>query len=503
MYTLFLSLSALPGFPADMQDGRALPYLADKPVGEDGYYMLTVAWNMAEGNGISYNGGVPTSGVQPLATFVYSGLAWVTRALGGDRWAFARVVLIFGGLTQMLFAWLMASAFHSLRGEKPGGMGELLVFLLALFNFGMFRAFTYGLETGLYLCLLAGALWLTLGWKGKPLHVKQILLFGGLAGLLGLARIDFGVILAVLLGVMLLHRQLRFWQAALAGGIALLIVSPWFLYVRAVSGSFWPSSGGAQAALIESGNAALRLRVMGEALLGHFSPWFYLNGGYMALPALVALAILAVVVWKNPAARQSLHGALKAKTALLSWCLALLPLPLIYATFFWAVHFYDRYTAPIAVIALLLLGLAGENLLEKQPGKAQRMALFMLPLAFFGWAGLSLHSGRIGNTHTVAAGYIQQHFPTQKVGVFQSGVIGYFNPNVINLDGKVNQAALDAAEAERLGDYLDEQGIDVLIDWPKYIQRALPVEYLEQGWRVCPYPLPGGADLCFVRKALK
>lgn len=504
IYTLFLSLAALPGFPAHMQDGRALPYLADKPVGEDGYYMLTVAWNMAEGNGISYNGGVPTSGVQPLATLVYGGLAWLTRALGGERWAFARVVLFFGGLTQVLFAWLITRAFHSLRGKNPCGMGETLVFLLALFNFGMFRAFTYGLETGLYLCLLAGAVGLTLGWKGNPPNGKQTLLFGGLAGLLGLARIDFGVILAVWLGVMLLRRQMRVWQAGLAGGIALLMVSPWFVYVRAVSGSFWPSSGGAQAALIESGNAELRLRMMGEALLGHFSPWFYLNGGYMALPALLVLAILAIVVWKNNVTRKALSGALNAKTALSSWCMALLPLPVIYAAFFWAVHFYDRYTAPISVVALLLLGLVGESLLAKALNKAQRLALLALPLAFFGWAGLSLHSGRIGNTHTVAAGYIQQHFPAPvKVGVFQSGVIGYFNTNVINLDGKVNQAALDAAEVGQLGAYLDEQGIDVLIDWPKYIQRALTAEYLEQGWQACPLTVPGGADLCYVRENLK
>ena len=309
-YALFLALAALPGFPADMQAGRALPFLADKPVGEDGYYMLTVAWNMAEGRGISYNGGQPTSGVQPLATFVYAGLAWLVKMLGGDRWVFARAVLFYGALTQALFAWLTARVYTQLIKGVQGGWGAALVFWLALFNFGLFRAFTYGLETGLYLCLLAGALELTLRWQGKTPGLKQTLLFGALAGLLGLARIDFGIILAVLLSVMLLRRQLRLWQALLAGGIALAITSPWFLYVKSVTGSFWPSSGGAQAALIEGANIALRARVMTEALLGHFSPWFYLNGGYMAAPAALGLAALAALVYRNKAVIARLRGAL-------------------------------------------------------------------------------------------------------------------------------------------------------------------------------------------------
>ena len=499
-YALFLTLAALPGFPADMQDGRALPYLADKPVGEDGYYMLTVAWNMAEGRGITYNGGQPTSGVQPLATFVYAGLAWMVKTLGGDRWDFARAVLFYGALTQVLFAWLMGRAFFHLPKQEKNHSGAALVFWLALFNFGFLRAFTYGLETGLYLCLLAGALHLSLSWQKKPPDLKNTLQFGVLAGLLGLARLDFGIILAVLLGMMLLRGQLRWWQSLLAGAIALLVTSPWFLYVKTVTGSFWPSSGGAQAEMIAGSNALLRLRVMGEALLGHFSPWFFLNGGYMALPALLTLGGLAVLVLQQKSARQSLRGALAEKSVLLSWLLALLPLPFIYCAFFWATHFYDRYSMPLVIVSLPLLGLAGAALLEKLPAQATRLAPLLLGLAFFGWAGLSLHSGRIGNTHTVAAGYIQHYFSHEKVGVFQSGVIGYFNPNVINLDGKVNQEALEASEAGKLGDYLDEEGISVLVDWPKYIQRALPQAYLDAGWQACPQAIPGGADLCYIRK---
>ena len=38
-----------------------MPYVSDKIIGEDGYYMLTVAWNLAQGHGISYNFGEQTT----------------------------------------------------------------------------------------------------------------------------------------------------------------------------------------------------------------------------------------------------------------------------------------------------------------------------------------------------------------------------------------------------------------------------------------------------------
>ena len=63
-----------------MRVSPGFPFLADKPVGEDAYYMLTVAWNIADGQGIVYNYDHSTTGIQPLSTFVYAGLAWMVKA---------------------------------------------------------------------------------------------------------------------------------------------------------------------------------------------------------------------------------------------------------------------------------------------------------------------------------------------------------------------------------------------------------------------------------------
>ena len=52
-------------------------------VSEDGYLMLTVARNLALGNGLSISDGtIPSNGVQPLATLLFAGCIWLA---GGDR----------------------------------------------------------------------------------------------------------------------------------------------------------------------------------------------------------------------------------------------------------------------------------------------------------------------------------------------------------------------------------------------------------------------------------
>ena len=53
------------------------------------------------------------------------------------------------------------------------------------------------------------------------------------------------------------------------------------------------------------------------------------------------------------------------------------------------------------------------------------------------------------------------------IGCFQSGVIGYYaDRKVINLDGKVNEEALETMKRGQLGKYIKKKGITYVADWP-------------------------------------
>ena len=69
-YVGLLACHSASGFPATMTTGSHWPLLMDKPLGEDGFYMLTVADNIATSGHIRYNGGLPATGIQPLVAML-------------------------------------------------------------------------------------------------------------------------------------------------------------------------------------------------------------------------------------------------------------------------------------------------------------------------------------------------------------------------------------------------------------------------------------------------
>ena len=89
---------ALPLFDLN---GRALRQFAS----EDGYLMLTIARNLAIGNGLSIEDGTAlTNGTQPLMTFVYAGLFWL---VGGDKVSGVILVQILGIVIALISASLL------------------------------------------------------------------------------------------------------------------------------------------------------------------------------------------------------------------------------------------------------------------------------------------------------------------------------------------------------------------------------------------------------------
>jgi hypothetical protein len=62
--------------------------------------------------------------------------------------------------------------------------------------------------------------------------------------------------------------------------------------------------------------------------------------------------------------------------------------------------------------------------------------------------------------------------PSCTMGGFESGTLGYFRDRVLNLDGKVDAAALDARLAGRTPAFVHARGVSVMVDIPSGIARA-------------------------------
>ena len=499
-YVAMLALYSPSSFPSTMVTGSHWPALMDKPVGEDGYYMLTVADNIATKGHILYNRGVPATGIQPLATLAFAALDVVVRVFGGGADALIRSVMALGALLLIAFAWQISRLTAALAPEDLRQKASLLAFLLTISNYTLFRLFLYGLETGFYLLLIAACFQVTL--RIAPVQNTTLgtaVLLGLVAGAAGEARIDFGLLFAILLAVLLVYRWITVPRALLAGCIALLVVSPWFLFVHSVSGSWLPSSGKAESTLVAGDTVLKRIGAMAMAIAGEAMPWCYAVLSHATVVvAVVSVAALAWLLRTEPRLGKLLQGMARSRLGTL-WLLPLLSLVPVYLLLFNATHFYYRYMAPLSIAALPVCAIV-----LAQSGWVRRHTLAVaagLAVAFSCWTAGALHTGHVGNSQTIAAGYVRRQFPHAHVGAFQSGVMGFFNRNVENLDGKLNQGALNAKAQHRLPAFIDSEGIEVLVDWPSVVYANLPPDYLQQHWQPCPVPMGGDSEsICLLRK---
>ena len=500
-YAVLLSICSVAGFPMTQETHSFWPWLGSKPVGEDGFYMLTVADNIATTHHITYNYGKAATGIQPLSTFVFAGIAWVVHLFHGGTWALIRAMILEGSLLFACFSWMMGFLAAAVGPRKRSGLVFTVAFFVTLCDYDLFRLFTYGLETGIYLCLIAGCFWLSIQMtrSGKA-SWKNVFLLGTLGGFAGLARIDFGVLFALVLVFLLLKRITDIAQTVASGLIALAITSPWFFFVHSVSGSWLPSSGHAESRLFTSHDAP-RLFAMAKALFVHTFPWIYSNlpTAGIAFLGVITVLLMSSVLYRAKDARAWLMGRDGYIASILPWIVGIACFAAIYAALFANPTFYVRYTSLLVIFAVPVIAVV----LAEQSQIASKPALLITPLAvlFVFYCFTTLHRGVLGTNFLVNAGYIQEYYPTEHVASFQSGTIGYFDRNVENLDGKLNSGAVKAISEHRMDSFIDEEGINVILDWPTYIADMFPANYIEQKWVPCPHPMTVPASICLLRRS--
>jgi hypothetical protein len=498
-YACLLAAKSVAGFPTSHITHTRWPWLGDKPVGEDGFYMLTVADNLATTHRLVYNYDMPATGIQPLATLLFAGIAVIVHHLGGDRWMLIRVIIVFGAILLVFFSWMMAFLAASLAPESRRQLVFGLAFFLILFDFTAFRLFTFGLETGVYLCSLAICMLIWRRLVAAP-HARwfDILSLGIAAGIAGLSRIDFGLLFAVLLCFFLIKRIASLLQVLTAGLIALVIVSPWFAFVHKVTGDWLPTSGKAESRLFTSHDSD-RITSVLISSVAHVVPWSFASAGLRLTTGIgfASLAVLAFFFLRARETRITMHSSIEFRATFLPWLMGIAAVAFIYIAFFWSTHFFPRYLSPLLILSipLLALVLAEQSFVQRNPATVCAVFVFF----FCAWDVASLHNGHVANSNLIAAGYIHGTYPDTRIGTFQSGVIGYFDPNVENLDGKLNQGALRAAQTHQLPAFIDSENINVLVDWPGYIE-SLPGDYLSRDWQTCPQAMPVPESICLIRR---
>ncbi len=437
---------------------------------DDAFYEFTWAANVAAGRGPVVSEGVSTSGVQLLWS-----LLLVPFAIG------------FGGSVLPLLAPWLGFALHVATAALWCGRirDRLTAWCLALCWLGhplLVRESQNGQETALA-CLCLTALWLgrrSAGWA-----------FGSLCVLAVLARSD---LLGIVVALSVWRYGIRNWRWLLAPGIAFAVHAAANLVL---GGSWLPDSALPMAWLWHSN---LALADPGDRTWWLQSWWFLrpvLLGGPWALASAMGLgfAVFAAVRGVWPASLRAVPALVVGCASALGvhdlatagWTalfLALLPAAKVRAPhrgrlllllgaaaillLHWAVRWYPRdyYVAPLVVVAFAAVQLLGRwRLLLLLFAVAQIQDHWRVtPEALAGQEEMEM-AGRF-LPRVLPAGY--------GLGCFNSGIVTFYgnvevagaaaSRRVWNLDGVVDARAFAALREQRLGRWLDEQGIRCLLD---------------------------------------
>jgi hypothetical protein len=495
-YILILSFKTIGDFPTSMKPGNFFPYIIDKPYTEDGFYMMTVAWNIAEGNGIKYNLNRPTTGVQPLVTFIQAGIAKLVLISGGDKIIFLRVMLIFS--TLILFLFSMAAG-NLIQKIVPALYSKTVVILLVIFSYDLFEYFTNGLETGFYLLMILVCVNYSFHFIKKPDN-KAAFIFGSLAGITLLTRVDFLLPLFIYLLFIFILKKIKIIKAIIVSAAAGLFLIPWLAYVYLISGSIFQSSASIQTALINPISVKARSSHIIEALFHDLTPFIYTHNLYISVAITFAYGIILYYSVKKFKLFNSFEKP--GLNNLLGWGAAFSLLSLTYLIYSDAPHFYIRYLAPFYLFIFIIAVCCVLFILSKTPNLYRKIILILFVMFFFIQSFYYQFNGELANHLCLRVAYIKNNFEkTDRIGMFQSGVAGFFISNVINLDGKVDHVVRRYEIQNRLDNFLDSMNVKAIVEWKNDFTAPIDEHYFSEKWKLLDEDIGDGLTECFVRRS--
>ncbi len=470
-YAFLLGLAARLFPLTDLQHRLFWQYMT-----EDGYLLQTVARNLAGGLGMSVSAGtIPTNGVQPLFTFVS---ALLFKLVSGDKADGIILVTLVSLLIALLSTWLLQRIARRLFDEL--GLPSQLTWLAAALWFAaphIIRHSMNGLETGLYwlMMLLTVNYWLAASRESaSPLTLAEQLSLGVLLGLTFLARNDAVFFIAALLLSHLLVRpassalKQRVIEALVAGATSVVVASPWLINNYRLFGSIVPISGKAESYGAHFGHNLLHVPAtfIDSALLYAPIPSSLESNTTIALIMLLATLGIAAGVRTLAAYGHAITRQILLLTLILS-----LEISAYYGLMFGATHFMQRYFSVLTpLLWISVFAWAARLALRSQ-------TVWLLPL--FALLATGIASGfavrdwqrgyALGTAqeHENVVQWVQANVPDSDwVGAVQSGTLGYFHDRTINLDGKVNPAALQAKiQHGNVLDYVIHSPIVYIADW--------------------------------------
>lgn len=464
-----------------------------RPFIEDAWYSLTVARSFAEGLGISINGLHATNGIQPLIVFLYAPAFFFPEELA-LRICFMMNVVFEIFLAKAVFDFLLN--MHRSPDSYEARTTAWFAVALLLWSYSTTVYTLNGLETGLAAACILTTFNLYKRWfiRNEATASKAAAL-GVLLGVTVLVRIDAAFFVVSLIGYHLLRKSARpllsrLKTSFIIGVMSVILSSPWWAYNYFTFHHIIPTSGLSQSVVtpfVINIEALVHTLINAFFVIGYI-PWRYgLTAWELGAGSAIVLALVSVILF--PSVRQYVRAVvhiIRTQWSMVGISVSLiylLGLAVYYVVAFGAPHFLSRYLFLLHVFVVAFASIAAvafrKYTLNRKPALVMFMqfalllTMFIVYLIPYSWY-FRQDVIEENDFHEIALWISANVRSQQRVGMGQSGTAGFFNRNVINLDGKVNADVYFASQEGRYCEYIRSMKFDYLIDWRKFFDDLSP-----------------------------
>lgn len=278
---------------------------------DDSFFYAVLACNYDKIGYLTFDGTMPTNGVQPLWQWLMIGLHKAFPNVEVMSLSFLANWILY-----VLFCWLIVR--HALRVRSDHGRTRALVVSLLLACNPAFQAIVLrGMEVPLFLVGLAALLNLlehaSQRWVTARPSAGQGILLGALAATIFLARTDWFWVVPI--GALFVWKRTNQWRlVGLFGVAASLIAVPYLAHNWAVHGHMMPISGRAKLMLLDLHTTSFVDYLQSNEWHGVFSMvggLFGLKSLWFSIPLVMGLTFIGVRYFlvASPSVRFLLVGA--------------------------------------------------------------------------------------------------------------------------------------------------------------------------------------------------
>lgn len=424
-------------FVLNFPDRAILSILSD-----DAFYYFKIARNIADGQGPTFDGIVPTNGFHPL----WMMLMVAIYAIAGSSAHVPIVMVMWIGGALGIGTLLLLRKLVDTRIAPGFGIISVAGFLLP----NLVNATVNGMETGLQLFALTGLLLLC--YERRLMEPDERgrapVVFGVAIGIVTLCRLDSVFLIAAAILMCVAERApLRATLSRITRMVAgfSLCLLPYFVWNFVVFGHFTPISARAKSAFPSVVNNGF---FHGEKTVG-------------AVMIVVLLAMLAITILID---RRRGHRERMSRSPLILLTVAsLLHFANVALFLGWGVYWWHFTMYGLAIV--IALAQVIQRITSGRPILATASIVAMVGLLV--GASIAMKSRELRIRYAQHAGWLQaaqwaKHNtdPDAVLAIVDAGLFGYYSERrVINLDGKANgYAFLEAVNNDSVDAYLAHAG---------------------------------------------